>query len=204
MNLKESYRYANFLDTLLSTAYTYLKNRGFMTTTHEEHLRSKANPEAKDETLVVDKPFDVEFTPNKIIDFAVKVIEEKECLMNSIAVAKAGAEINIDNAISMNKKKQGFVSVLNNLAAIKPSEKKGSASDYKFNAEGNQVMYRYETIVKTEIDFDRNDVRKLAKKYMSETDAISAKLDSIEINTEVPFKCKWDINNTFEELVLAE
>lgn len=204
MNLKESYRYANFLDALLSTAYTYLKSRGFMTTTTEEHFRSKANPDAKDETLVVDKPFDVEFTPNRVIDFAVKVIEEKECLMNAIAVAKSSTEINIDNAISMNKKKQGFVSVLNNLATIKANEKKGSASDYKFNAEGNQVMYRYETNVKTVIDFNRTDVRNLAKKFMTETDLISAKLDSIEINTEVPFECKWDVNNTFEELVMAE
>ena len=203
MNLKESYRYANFLDNLLNTAYTYLKSRGFMTTTTEKHFRSKANPDAKDETLVVDKPFDVDFNPNQVIDFVVKVIEEKECLMNAIAIAKHSAEINIDNTISMNKKKQGFVTVLNNLATIKSSEKKGAASDYKFNQEGNQVSYKYETLVATTIDFDRNDVRNLAKKFMAETDANSAKLDSIEINTEVPFNCEWDINNTFEELVLA-
>ena len=43
MNLKESYRYANYLDSLLNTAYTYLRNKGFVTTTTENHLRSKAN-----------------------------------------------------------------------------------------------------------------------------------------------------------------
>ena len=43
MNLKESYRYANYLDSLLSTAYRYLQNKGFVTTTKQNHLRSKAN-----------------------------------------------------------------------------------------------------------------------------------------------------------------
>ena len=35
MNLKESYRYANYLDGLLSTAYTYLRNKGFVTTVYK-------------------------------------------------------------------------------------------------------------------------------------------------------------------------
>ena len=80
MNLKESYRYANYLDGLLSTAYTYLRNKGFVTTTVEEHLRKQSNPDVENETIEVQKPFDVEFKPNDVIDFVVKVIEEKEKL----------------------------------------------------------------------------------------------------------------------------
>ena len=51
MNLKESYRYANYLDGLLSTAYTYLRNKGFVTTTVEEHLRKQSNPDVENEEL---------------------------------------------------------------------------------------------------------------------------------------------------------
>ena len=122
MNLKESYRYANYLDGLLNTAYSYLRNKGFITTTKQNHLRSKANSDAQDEVIDVQKPYDVEFTPMNVVDFAVKVIDEKERLANAIAVAKANTEINIDNAIAMNKKKQGFVSVLNSMVGIKASE----------------------------------------------------------------------------------
>ena len=53
MNLKESYRYANYLDRLLMTADTYLRNKGFVTTTEQNHLRSKANPDAQDEKIAV-------------------------------------------------------------------------------------------------------------------------------------------------------
>ena len=201
MNLKESYRYANFLDHLLITAYSYLCNKDFVTTTTEEHLRSKVNPDAENEIVKIQKPNDVEFTPNQVIDLVVNIIDEKEKLSDAISKAKSGTEIDIDNAIAMNKKKQKFIGVLNSLANIKPKERQKNGSDYKFNTDGNQVSYYYTINETTTIDFDRNDVRKLAKKYLKETDEISAKLDAIEINTVLNFTPKYDVNSTFEECV---
>ena len=201
MNLKESYRYANYLDNLLSTAYTYLRNKGFVTTTVEEHLRKQSNPDVENETIEVQKPFDVEFKPNQVIDFVVRVLNEKDKLSDAIAEAKSTTEINIDNAISMNKKKQGFVSVLNGIADIKPSETKTTSKSYKFDINGEQKPYVYDVNRKTSIDFDRTDVRNLIKKYLKETDEISAKLDLIEITTQVDFVPAFDVNSKFEELV---
>lgn len=204
MNLKESYRYANYLDTLLNTAYRYLQNKGFTTTTKQNHLRSKANSEASDEIVEVQKPYDVEFTPNDVIDFVVGLITEKELLANAIAKAKSSAEINIDNAVAMNKKKQTFVSVLSGIVNIKPSEKTTQGTDYKFNQQdGNQIRYYYNIEETTTIDFDRNDVKALIKKYSKECDDISAKLDTIEINTIIEHTQKYDISDTFEDLVGA-
>lgn len=204
MNLKESYRYANYLDNLLNTAYRYLQNKGFVTSTKQNHLRSKANSEATDDVIEVQKPYDVDFIPNQVIDFAVKVLAEKDALVEAIATAKASAEINIDNAIAMNKKKQGFVSVLNGLVGIKASETQSTGKSYKFDMNGEQKPYIYDVISTTVIDFSRDDVRKLIKKYLKETDEISAKLDAIEINTMVPFECSWDVNDVFEDLVAAK
>lgn len=201
MNLKESYRYANYLDNLLSTAYTYLRNKGFVTTTVEEHLRKQSNPDVENETIEVQKPFDVEFKPNQVIDFVVRVLNEKDKLSDAIAEAKSTTEINIDNAISMNKKKQAFVSVLNGIADIKPSEIKTTSKSYKFDINGEQKPYVYDVNRKTSIDFNRTDVRNLIKKYLKETDEISAKLDLIEITTQVDFTPTWDVNEKFEELV---
>ena len=201
MNLKESYRYANYIDGLLSTAYTYLRNKCFVTTTVEEHLRSKSNPDAEDETIEVQKPYDVEFKPNQVIDFVIKVLNEKDKLSDAIAKAKSTTEINIDNAIAMNKKKQAFVSVLNGIADIKPSETKATSKSYKFDINGEQKPYIYNVNRKTSIDFDRNDVRNIIKKYLKETDEISAKLALIEITTQVDFDPTWDVNSKFEDLV---
>ena len=202
MNLKESYRYANYLDSLLNIAYTYLQNKGFVTTTTENHLRSKANADAQDEKIEVQKPFDVEFTPNQVIDFVVDVLAEKENLVDAIANAKACIEINIDNAIAMNKKKQGFVNILNSLANIKPSETITTGSDYKFNNEGNQVKYFYNIKRITTIDYNRTDIKNLIKKYLKETDNISNKLDLIEITTIVQFTPLFNINTSFEDSIV--
>lgn len=204
MNLKESYRYANYLDKLLSAAYRCLQNKGFVTTTKQNHMRSKANSEAADEVIEVQKPYDADFSPNDVIDFAVKVLAEKERLADAVAEAKAGTEINIDNAVAMNKKKQAFVSVLNSLADMKASEKTTTGRAYKFNVAGDQVPYTYEVAETTSIDFNRNDVRNLVKKYLKETDEVSAKLDAIEINTIVNHVPLFDVNDNFEELVKAQ
>lgn len=201
MNLKESYRYANYLDSLLNNAYLYLRTKGFVTTTRQNHLRSKANNEAEDEILDVQKPFDVDFTPNNVIDFVVKVLAEKEALSKAIADAKAGTEINIDNAVAMNKKKQEFVGVLNGIVNLKPTEKTLAGRAYKFDINNEQKPYVYDITETTTIDFDRSDVKGLIRKYNKECDEISAKLDVIEINTEVSFVPKWDVNDVFEDIV---
>lgn len=203
MNLKESYRYANYLDDLLNKASSYLRNDKFVTTTKQEHLRSKVNSEATDEIIDVQKPYDVEFTPNDVINFAVKVLAEKEKLADAIAIAKANAEINIDTAIALNKKKQYFANTLEALSNIKPRQRTTSGKAYRFNINNEQVPYTYDIEETTTIDFDRNDVRNLVKKYLKETDEISAKLDAIEINTQVVFKCSWDVNDSFEDIVVG-
>ena len=61
----------------------------------------------------------------------------------------------------------------------------------------------YEISETTTIDFDRNDVKALIKKYNKVCDEISAKLDSIEINTEIDFTPSWDVGDKFEDVVLA-
>lgn len=203
MNLKEAYRYANHLNGLLDDAYVYLRTNRFVTTTTQTHLRKKANADATDEVIEVPKPYDVDFSANDVIDFVVKLIDEKERLSQAITKAKATTEINIDSAISMNKTKQGFVSVLNTMAAIKPSNTIVQGSDYKFNSDGNQVKYVYNIEQSVSIDFDRNDVKGLIKKYNKTCDEVSAKLDEIEINTIVDFDPLFDLSDDFEDLVLS-
>ena len=203
MNLKESYRYSKFLDTLLEEAYEFLHDKSFITTTTEKHLRSKTYSEAQDETLVVKKP-DVDFDTNRLINFVVEVLDERDRLLEAIALAKLKTEFNIDNAISMNKKKQSVARLFTKMAGIKSNESVSRGTGYRFNNEMNQVPYYYDIERVTEIDYNRNDVRNLAKKYFTQADEISSKIDAIEINTEVPFTCKWDVNDSFDNIVAVK
>lgn len=54
MNLKESFRYQNFLGSLLSSAVSSLTDVQHCLTTTKTHLRNKANEDAADVTEQVD------------------------------------------------------------------------------------------------------------------------------------------------------
>lgn len=202
MTLKESYRYANYLDELLFQARSYLGNKSYITTTEIRHLRSTGDPNAENYNEIKPKNIDVDFTPNQVLDFAIKVLSERDKLSNAISEAKKNCKINIDASISMNKKKQDFIRTLEIMEFTKPCETKGSAIGYKLDVDGKQISYRYETNEVTSIEFNRNDVKGLIKKLKKETDAISEALDRAELDTPVDFNPIWDTTDKFEDAVL--
>lgn len=201
MNLKESYRYANYLDALFNRAMNYLLDDNFITVTIEKHLRSKVDKDASDENIIPLKQFKIDYTPNALIEFVVDVVDEKSRLTDAIAAAKATTEINIDSSISINKLKQNFVKTLKFMDSFKTTEKQDQGADYRFNVNNEQVRYFYPIIKETTIDFDRNVVKKLIKKYLKDTDDVSSKLDEITINTVVDFTPKYDVNESFEDAI---
>ena len=89
------------------------------------------------------------------------------------------------------------------LANRKSRETQTTGRDYKFDINGEQKPYSYNIKRVTSIDYDRDSVKNLIKKYRKECDAVSTKLDEIEINTQVSHDCLFDINDSFEDLVVG-
>ena len=95
MILKEAYRYQNFLTNLISNAQTYLGNGSFVMTITQKHMKSKANPEATDDELEVQKSYNVEFTPIQLVDFLMDAIQEKQKLSDlTIKEFKGNTKLN--------------------------------------------------------------------------------------------------------------
>ena len=201
MILKEAFRYQNYLSSLFTETVGYLSREDFITTTSQEHNRKKSNPDADDEKVVVQKPYNVEFKPNDLIDFAVKLIDEKQKLSDAITEAKKTTSFDVDAAMSMNKTKQSFIHVLRRMASIKPIESEKEGVSYKFNNDGDQVSYRYPIKEVKTIDYDREDVKKLIDKYKKETDNISIERDRIDIMTEVDYKPIWEVDTLLDDIV---
>lgn len=204
MILKEAFRYQNYLTSLFTQATGYLSREDFITTTTQKHNRTKVNPDAQDEDIVVPKTFTVDYKPNDLIDFVVKLIDEKQKLSNAIAEAKKSLDIDVDAAMSMNKTKQDFISVLRKMVAIKPSESDKEGTSYKFNNDGDQVSYRYPVKEVKTIDYDRNAVKGLISKYKKETDEISTERDRIDIMTEVDYTPVWEVDTPLEDILVPE
>ena len=204
MILKEAFRYQNYLTSLFTQATGYLSREDFITTTTQKHNRTKVNPDAQDEDIVVPKTFTVDYKPNDLINFVVKLIDEKQKLSNAIAEAKKSLDMDIDAAMSMNKTKQDFISVLRRMASIKPNETDKEGTSYKFNNDGDQVSYRYPVKEVKTIDYDRNAVKGLISKYKKETDEISTERDRIDIMTEVDYTPVWEVDTPLEDILVPE
>ena len=204
MILKEGFRYQNYLSLLLSQAMNYLSCESYITTTIQSHNRTKVNPDAQDEKITIQKPYNVIFEPNDLIDFVVKVIEEKEKLSNAIAVSKRTLEFDIDAAMSINKMKQEFIQTLRRMAVIKSTELEKEGTSYKFNNDGDQVSYRYPVKEVKTIDYDRNTVKSLISKFKKETDKISTERDRIDIMIEVNYDPIWEVDTPLEDILSPE
>ena len=204
MILKEAFRYQNYLTSLFVQATGYLSREDFITTTIQKHNRTKVNPDAQDEDIVVPKVFTVDYKPNDLIDFVVKLIDEKQKLSNAITDTKKSLDMDIDAAMSMNKTKQDFISVLRRMASIKSSESDKEGTSYKFNNDGDQVLYRYPVKEVKTIDYDRNAVKGLISKYKKETDEISTERDRIDIMTEVDYTPVWEVDTPLEDILVPE
>lgn len=204
MILKEAFRYQNYLTSLFVQATSYLSREDFITTTTQKHNRTIVNPEAQDEDIVVPKVFNVDYKPNDLINFVVKLIDEKQKLSNAITEAKKSLDMDIDAAMSMNKSKQDFISVLRRMASIKPTESEKEGTSYKFNNDGDQVSYRYPVKEVKTIDYDRNAVKGLISKYKKETDEISTARDRIDIMTDVDYTPVWEVDTPLEDILVPE
>lgn len=202
MVLKEAFRYQNLLDVFIDETLNMLHNESFIVRKKEIHNRKKANKDATDEEISVE--YDgCKFTPDQLIDFIVAVVDEKGKLTEAISNAKRKMEMDIDSTVSMNRVRQRCVTTFINMLRHKTTSKESQGFDYKFNENGDQVRYVYPMTVISKINFNRDDVRNLSRKWREESDTNSTKLDLLEVTTEVDFQPRWNFDDTLEEAVLS-
>ena len=197
MMLKESFRMQNELNALSAEAMYFMTTFENMMTIKEEHQKSKSNPKAEDETVEVKKATDM--IPNKVIEFYLDVLREKEKLSAAISRAKAKAELDMDSAIAINKSKQDAVNRLKSIAYLPASDTVTTGKDYLINSEGNQTPYYYNIRTVKTIDFDRDQLKGIIKRLQKEADEVSSKIDLLNVTLEVDYEPKYDFGTSFED-----
>ena len=198
--LKEAFRYQNFLESLIQSCDSYLRNSSNVMKVTEEHLRSKVVPEAQDEKKdnIADRPLAV--SADTLISFMFRVYLEKESLSKAINDAKNQHCADMDMNMALNKTRQRIVDRLKSIAALKNRRTTNRGSAYCFNNDGNQVEYFYDIEVTSVPEFDRSKVKKLIQDMASESDMISTRIDYYLSSVPVKFDPSFDINSSFEEL----
>lgn len=201
MNLKEAFQAQNKIERLFDFVSGYLDDEKNLISTTEKHLRSKAVEGQQDEkiNIVVDN----KFPPDKVIDFMLMLIDEREKLAKAIYAAKSSMKFDLDSAVDVNKKRHSAAETLRQLRNFKGSSllEKNSGVGYVFNKEGNQTTYRYDIERVKTIDYDRNRVRELIKKIQKEANKVSNEIDTALITTTVKYKLPFDMQASNLEVI---
>lgn len=199
MNLKESFRYQNFLDMMMRAASASIQQRDHCLKVTKTHLRSKANPDASDVTETVEG--EVFFANDDVVAFMAWLVKEREKLTTAIGAAKASIGFDIDAAIETNKFRQTVNGSIKNMLRYTPTKRVEQGRDYKFNVEGNQTPYIYEIEVVSEEAYDKTGAKTLMREMISKADGVSAAIDAAMINTKVDYEPVFDVNETFDDVM---
>lgn len=199
MNLKESFRYQNFLDTMMRAASASIQQRDHCLKITKTHLRNKANPEASDVTETIEG--ETFFANDDVIAFMAWLVMEREKLTTAIGAAKSSVGFDIDAAIETNKFRQTVNNSIKGMLRFTNAKRAEQGRDYKFNVEGNQTPYLYEIEVLSEEAYDKIGAKTLMREMISNADEVSASIDAAMINTKVSYDPVFDVNETFEDVM---
>ena len=202
MNLKEAFRYQNFLDGLMSNIRAAMNVPTNLLQEERNHLRSKAIHDGQDEhetVEIVDR-----ISPDQCVELAMQIICEREKLTKAIDAAKsslAGDVGDVDAAIEANKYRQAIAQQIRTMLRYKSGKRMERGTGYTFNSEGNQVPYVYDVEVTISELFDRSKMKSTMQKLMDDADRTSTKIDEAIVNTQVNYKPLWDVNSAFEDII---
>ena len=202
MNLKESFRYQNKFRMLIDEAQYILREQSNITKVKNTYLRKKVMPEAENE-ITYDVP-NTEYSGQitQLVKFLVFLLNSREALSKEIRKAKNALELDMDSEISLNADRQKAASILSFMNGISNSEtiSIGGGTGYRFNADGNQVVYKCDVERAVTINFDRNEIKKNLTKLNEKSDEVSALLDCCLINSKVEFIPPFNVNSSFDEV----
>lgn len=207
-NLKDAFRYQNFLDALDSQAAKSMAHPGHYMETTKLHKRREANPGASDVTETVD--FGEFFDNDTLLQFRLHLLQERSALIQAITTAKQaltgciGDEFggNIDAAISVNKSRRDIAATLRTaIKAAKTTTVTDHETAYMINGEGNQVPYTYEVEVTKKPNFDVTLAKATLDNLLWASDDASDRIERAMITAVVPFTPAYNVNGTFEDAV---
>lgn len=202
MNLKEAFRYQNFLDSMMQNASYSIQMKDHCLAVTRNHKCNKANPDDADFEEVMNSEEEF-FKNDDVISFMVFLVDEKKKLTEAIGKAKASLDFDIDAATAVNKYRQSLNSAIRSMMRFKPNKRLEIGIGHKFNVEGNQVEYKYDVEITSVEAYDKDKSKEVMRKVISEADEASTAIDAAKINTTVDYTPVFDVNDTFDDVMTA-
>lgn len=199
MNLKEAFRYQNFLSSLMTDARESITCENHCLQITRRHHINEANPDAADKTEIMQAE---DFIPNDVVlRFMQWIIDERHKLTVAIGRAKATASIDIDADIETNKIRRTVCESIKRMLRYTASKREETGKGYKFNADGNQAPYYYTIEVETTEAFDRDKAKEIVYEIVAESDKKSYDIDAALINTIVDYQPVYSVNMSYDDII---
>lgn len=203
MNLKEAFRYQNFLTNMIDAAVCRLANDDYLVNTTKTHKFSELGDGREDEEEVIEPAYDV--PAETVIEFISRIIREKEYLSKAIAAAKRGATDDIDVLrevnIAIRSACRGLGYAARAKTVAKTVKKKMQEMTYRFDANGVQQPCRYSVDVTKEPAVDVDNVRTELSRLRAEADKNSEAIDLAMVTTKVAYTPIFDVNDSYDNVI---
>lgn len=197
MNLKEAFRYQNFLDETTAAVQRLLGQMSVIQSVTRVHNRKASCASAEDIT----EPMDKTGIPGAdvLVELMLAIVKEKNGITTAIDYAKTGTDLDV--MTETNKQRRATADTFRAMLRSRPGKSRSTGTGYTFNNENNQVPYVYEIMVETIDDFDRGHVTKALRTLLTEADQTSSEIDKVLVSTNVNFKPKFDVNDSLEDVL---
>ena len=149
LTIKESGRYANFLDKTLDklTGLAYRGLESQLYETEEFHKRSESLSGAEDKTIKTEYESIVDISVEDLTELIAQIVVEKASLADKIAEAKKTIAIEVkDNTMNLDSSieyakilRKVSNDYLSRLGRLRDSKRVENMRGYSFNVEGNQT-----------------------------------------------------------------
>lgn len=201
MNLKEAFRYSNYLNDSIGDIISYLSRTPNIATTTSEHQRSKADPAAEDVTTTNKSERQLDTPVDKLVGFMLSLVEEKQALSEAITRAKNSCPLDIDAAVAANKSRREVASTMRRMLSVKERVRETTGTSFRLNAEGNQSPYTYTVVEATTPDFDRDLLRADIRSIEEEADSVSSRIEEALVVAQVNIQPRYRSGDTLEEMI---
>lgn len=201
MNLKEAFRYQNFLDGALNTVMSYLYDKNNLVEVKQMHHRHDVYAEAQDVEVDVTKKKAFDHPVDNIVEFLVFLTACKEKLTMAISAAKRNGEFDMDAEVSVNALRQRVANTFKHVATVKAEARDAIGQSYRFNVEGNQVAYSYKMEEVTTPVFNKEFVKLLHRTISATADSVSTRADKFIVQTEVDFDPPFSLSYSVEDML---
>lgn len=201
MNLSDAYAYKEFIENVINNASLYISDNNLLIEDVEHHKVSDAGIGKENFEKIIGTGS--RYKASDVIELIQNLICELENLSDAICYSKDSCDYYIESMQAVQKEKKVFLDELGFAVSKVPhnSTIKESGRSYDMCGDGDQVVYRYDIDVEQRYIEGINDIKEELHKERKKLREDENLLKRIMLDTTVDFNPKYDIEQSFEEIM---